>query len=443
MDSISLYEKREALKRLLQSRHFAKAKRVSHFLEFVCEQSFQGNAEKLNEYLIGVEIYERGADFDPQQDAIVRVQAHEIRRKLKEYYLEEGKDDPLRLDFPPGHYVPVFSRAGSIYTDPGEQTAGLPLTPPPPSAMRGTLRRNALVVALTIACGLFAALFIRERYFTERTPPKTAEPLTEGMAWFWAPFLSSAEPLLIVIPNHPLLRAAHDGDSPATLAQSTMIPKEKLPSFRDTIHFRELKGFYFVPSVTDFTAVGEALGLVNFCELFNRVGQKVRVKESRLVDYETVKRGNAILLGGNQAWSGRIFLYPEGFWFHAGVITNKNPRPGELPLYKPEFDPITNSLRKDYALVLMLPNEKRNQRILLIYGIYTQGSLAAIEYVTSEERLAELREVLIGLSSDRKTPPRYFQVLLQTPVENYVPGKASFVSARIIPEEPSTGIRPM
>jgi hypothetical protein len=235
---------------------------------------------------------------------------------------------------------------------------------------------------------------------------------------------------------------AHEGDSPATLAQSTPIPKEKLPEFRDTIHFRELKEFNFVSSVTDFTAVGEALGLLNFYELFNRVGLKVRVKDSRLVDYEMVKRGNTILLGGNQAWSGRIFLYPGGFWFRAGVITNKNPRSGELPVYKPEFDPITNSLRKDYALVLMLANENKNQRILLIYGIYTQGSQAAIEYVTSEERLVELRKALTDLSQDVGKTPRYFQVLLQTTVENYVPGKASLVGARIIPDDLATGTEP-
>jgi len=154
-----------------------------------------------------------------------------------------------------------------------------------------------------------------------------------------------------------------------------------------------------------------------------------------------VKRGNTILLGGSQAWSGRIFLYPEGFWFRAGVIFNKNPRSGELPAYKPEFDPITDSLRKDYALVLMLANENRDQRILLIYGIYTQGSQAAIEYVTSEEHLTQLRTALEALSPGRKTP-KYFQVLLETTVENYVPGKASFVSARIIPDELARGMTP-
>jgi hypothetical protein len=139
-------------------------------------------------------------------------------------------------------------------------------------------------------------------------------------------------------------------------------------------------------------------------------------------------------LGGNQSWSGRIFLNPEGFWFHGGVIYNKQPRPGEQAVYKPEFDSVTNNLVRDYALVLMLPNERREERILLVYGIYTQGSQAAIEYVTNPQRLQELREALLKLSPSDSTPPRYFQVLLQTTVENFVPGKASLVSARIIPD---------
>jgi len=67
MDPISLYKKREALRQLLQSKHFAKTKRASCFLEFGLRETFLGNSEKLNEYLIGVEVYERGSDFDPPQ----------------------------------------------------------------------------------------------------------------------------------------------------------------------------------------------------------------------------------------------------------------------------------------------------------------------------------------------------------------------------------------
>jgi len=430
-DSITLYEKRRELKRILESRHFAKAKKKARFLEFVCEQTFQGAGDKLNEYLIGVEVYERGPDFNAQEDPIVRVQAHEIRRALRSYYEEEGKSSSLRVDLPAGHYVPVFTRAevGEEVRRPGEEQ------PAPVAAPRGGMRQHAVILGLAIACGILGLLLIRERSMLRHATQTQASSISlpEGMEWFWRPFMPPAAPPLIAIPNHPLLRAAHDGDTPQTLARSHLIPKEQLPEFRDTMHFRELKGFYFVPTTTDFTAVGECLGLFNVVELFANVGQRCRLRQSRLVDYEEIKRGNAILLGGNQPWSGRIFLYPEGFWFHNGVIWNKHPRPGEQPVYKPQFDPVTNNLSRDYALVLMLPNERKEERILLIYGIYTQGSQAAIEYVTNAERLQELRKALVALSPDRKSPPDFFQVLLETTVENFVPGKTSLVAVRVIP----------
>lgn len=434
MDPISRYEIRDELRRVLQSKHFAKAKKRSRFLEFVCEQSLLGNADKLNEYLIGVDIYERSEEFDPQVDAIVRVQACEIRKSLKDYYSDEGRQDPWKIDLPAGHYVPVFTRV----REPEATAFAAPSTDERPVTAKPApfLRRHALPLTLALGCAVFAILWMRERAAVRHSPPPqpAAAKIPESAAWMWSAFLPPAQPPLIVIPNHPLLRAAHDGDSPATLAHGHLIPKEKIPEFRDTIHFRELKGFYFVPSTTDFTAVGETLGLLRLFELFASAGQSVTVKPGRLVDFESVKRANAILLGGNQSWSGRIFLYPEGFWFHHGVITNRTPRPGEQPVYKPEFDPVTNSLRRDYALILMLPNENRQQRILLIYGIYTQGSEAAIEYLTSPDRLQELRKQLVALTPDKKSPPRFFQVLLTTTVENYVPGKVSFVSARIVPE---------
>ena len=61
---IPRYEVRDQLNRILLSRHFAKAKKKSRFLEFMCEQALSGKAEGVNEYTIGVDIYERGADLD-------------------------------------------------------------------------------------------------------------------------------------------------------------------------------------------------------------------------------------------------------------------------------------------------------------------------------------------------------------------------------------------
>ncbi|MGB6827147.1 MAG: hypothetical protein WBE41_03815, partial [Terracidiphilus sp.] len=109
-NGFSTYEKREELRRVIQSKLFASSPKKIRFLEFIAEQTFQGNSEKLNEYLIGTEVYDRGADFDQQKDPIVRVQAHEIRRLLKRYYEDEGQGSLIRMELPAGHYVPVFAR---------------------------------------------------------------------------------------------------------------------------------------------------------------------------------------------------------------------------------------------------------------------------------------------------------------------------------------------
>jgi hypothetical protein len=430
LDGFSAYEKREELRRVLQSKHFANSPKKIRFLEFISEQTFQGNSEKLNEYLIGTEVYDRGADFDQQKDPIVRVQAHEIRRLLKKYYEEEGGNGVIRMDLPAGHYVPIFSRMEPAEAEeaapPGHETA--------PASKPTNRIHFAITVALAALCAVLVVLLVRHSGpdAGSAQAPRAAAAMPANLDWFWHPFLPPAGAPLIVIPNHPLLRAAHGGDSPQTWASGHDIPKASLPEFRDTIHFRELKRFVFVPSLTDFTSVGETIGLVDLCEMFFHIGDTCQVQQSRLLNFEEIKDNNVILLGGNQSWSGRIFLNVEGFHFQDGVIINRNPQPGEKPLYKPEFDPVTNELTRDYALVLMLPNERKENRVLLIYGIYTQGSQAAIEFLTSPEKMAQLRAALASLSPDRKTIPQYFQVLLTTTVENAVPGNTSIVAVRTV-----------
>lgn len=426
---IPLFEKREELRRILNSKCFSNSPKKSRFLEFVCEQTFAGNGEKLNEYQIGVDVYERGIDFNPQKDPIVRVQAHEIRRLLKKHYEDEGKNSPIRMDLPTGHYLPTFARRDEPEPAPDEPQ----VSPVAPKRARVQRLPWILTVVFGILCIVLAGLLVRTLADGVARSRAADTRLPESLRWFWQPFLETAGGPLITIPNHPLLRAAHDGDSPQTLASGHEIPKSSLPEFRDTIHFHELKRFIFVPNLSDFTSVGETLGVVNLCGMFFSIGQECRVQQSRLVNLDEIKAENAILLGGNQAWSGRVFLNRQGFEFHSGVIFNHNPRAGEQTEYKPEFDSVTNHLTRDYALVLMLPNETNDKRILLIYGIYTQGSQAAIEYLTNPERMSELQKALAEAAPDHHTIPTYFQLLLTTTVENAVPGKSSLVAVRIIP----------
>ena len=52
--------------------------------------------------MLGTQVFDRGPDFDPTTDAIVRVEIARLRSKLRDYYAEEGRADPLRIDIPKG-----------------------------------------------------------------------------------------------------------------------------------------------------------------------------------------------------------------------------------------------------------------------------------------------------------------------------------------------------
>ena len=189
-DSLTLYEKHNELKRVLESKHFAKAPKKKRFLEFTSGQVFLGEESKLNEYLIGVEVYERGQDFDPQQDPIVRVQAHEIRRALKTYYEEEGKNSLVRVELHPGDYAPVFKRVNPD----SEEPAPPPLQGESPVANikpQPSPWQNTAMVFLGLACATLGFLFVHERYLLRRPAESQtlAATLPESEAWFWRPFL--------------------------------------------------------------------------------------------------------------------------------------------------------------------------------------------------------------------------------------------------------------
>ena len=98
-------EVRAALERILKSRCFQQAGRASEFLRFVVEQTLAGAGQRLKGYTIGVEVFGRPADFDAQSDALVRVEAGRLRRRLVEYYASEGAADAVRIELPRGSYA--------------------------------------------------------------------------------------------------------------------------------------------------------------------------------------------------------------------------------------------------------------------------------------------------------------------------------------------------
>src|SRR6185369_13885298 len=95
--------------RILASPHFVRSAALCRFLRFVVEQSLAGNADELKEYRLGVDVFQRGADFDSRVDPIVRMQAAKLRSRLAEYYNQEGRSDRLVISISKGGYAPSFS----------------------------------------------------------------------------------------------------------------------------------------------------------------------------------------------------------------------------------------------------------------------------------------------------------------------------------------------
>src|SRR5580698_7187132 len=102
-------EKRE-FESLLASGIFDRAPNLSQVLTYVCEKYFEGAAEQIKEYNIAVEALGRPAGFDQKRDSIVRVEAHRLRKRLREYYEAEGSGHTVRIDIPSGQYAPKFVR---------------------------------------------------------------------------------------------------------------------------------------------------------------------------------------------------------------------------------------------------------------------------------------------------------------------------------------------
>jgi TolB-like protein/Tfp pilus assembly protein PilF len=98
----------EQLNRIFVGRAFRQADRLKRFLKFVVDETIAGRGERLKEFVIGVEVFEKDETFDPRNDPIVRVQARRLRAQLARYYREEGHADEVLIELPKGGYAPVF-----------------------------------------------------------------------------------------------------------------------------------------------------------------------------------------------------------------------------------------------------------------------------------------------------------------------------------------------
>jgi hypothetical protein len=125
----------------------SRSPRLSRLLLYLGEKYFLGESDQLHEYNIATEVFGRSkTTFDAGEDAIARVEAHRLRKRLKEYYESEGKDHALQVSIPPGTYVPVFTRR-AMETAPVSSTGSLQepgsIASPPNSSVAGEIGQDS------------------------------------------------------------------------------------------------------------------------------------------------------------------------------------------------------------------------------------------------------------------------------------------------------------
>ncbi len=152
------------LDRIVSSTAFSGSERHRQFLRFVVEQALKGATDKLNEFVLGFEVFNKNESFDPRIDSIVRVEARRLRERLRKYYEEEGRDDPIIITLRPRSFVPAFEDAAAAHAPAGARLrAWLPS------------HKTVVVAAVALLCGAVGmAVFLRSRWGRPPRPPSAS-----------------------------------------------------------------------------------------------------------------------------------------------------------------------------------------------------------------------------------------------------------------------------
>lgn len=111
---------RDELRAVLASEGFRRSPKLSRLLSYVCERYLEGRSDEVTEFSIALDVLNRDNNFDPQQDAVVRVDIYHLRKRLKQYYEGDGRHDEIVIEIPTGRYTPQFLARNEL-TDPASK----------------------------------------------------------------------------------------------------------------------------------------------------------------------------------------------------------------------------------------------------------------------------------------------------------------------------------
>jgi len=397
---------------IIKSHSLRGSESLCKLLQYLAKQALDHPDAPVKEYQIATEVYGRPADFDPQSDSTIRVQAGRLRLKLAEYYAGEGVSDPILVRIPKGSYHLTFE------AKPVNQPQTLPLREAPRTVTVETFPARWRITVAVLAVALCASLVgLGSLLWSHKLPePAIAAPSSARasgpLAVFWRPFTSGAEEPWVIFSNAAFVGRPETGmryynsqhDSQATVYDH-------------------------------YTGVGEVLAIHALDDAFGKLGRQIRVKRGSLFTLDDVKSNNLIFVGspsenlslldipGTQEF---VFQRVASGPRHGDLsIVSKHPKPGESGTYL--ASPSNATLTEDYSVVGLVPGNGAGQYVMILAGTTTFGTQGAVEFVCRQDSVEKLLHAIPGSGADTVKP---FEALVRVKIARGVPVESELVAVR-------------
>ena len=396
-------ERRELVRRIVNSPTFLRSERLGKLLTYVCDLALNGREAEINEQKIGQAVFGRSRDYDSAVDGIVRSQASRLRQRLELYYQQEGADEPIRVAIPRGGYVPVFEKkAGSARPTPNAEST---------EAIRGTLpARRWLPWGLSLVLGLMLVmLWVHDRRRIQSVA--AAQPPTHPL---WSHLFTRNQPTLVVAPDSGLVlfhgMSGKDVDLKGYLDAGYRSEPEILPQIGPEV---SLKDSLLDLANRRYTSIVDLKTILSLKDRAQMLGSQVSVRFARDLRPNDFKTGDVILLGASEAdpwvelYEPRLnFLFRDDY---KGIFTilNRSPERGEPGRWEStRADP----QRRVFGVVAYLPSLAGDGNVLLLEGTGMSGAEAGMDFVLDDAQLLPFLDRI--RRPDGKLP--HFELLLET-----------------------------
>lgn len=417
VDTTPADERSELLLRVASSTVFQKSNRSREFLLYVGRRSLADPSTPIREQEIGVDVFGRSPGYDSSQDTIVRVQGSQLRKKLQQYFAEEGSAESWVIEMPKGSYALSFHE---------RESPEAALEPQPdPSAAKPPLPYLWLMGVALVAC-LAALLFLlvdNRRLRHQAEGGMGPRPQVDRL---WKQVFGNGRQCHLVLADVALLMLQDAMQRQITLQEYQNKTFRQLAE--DRISDPGARATILNVLGRNATTMADAAITRRIGFLFSTSEMPLDIILARDATIAMVSSTNTILLGSRRAnpWVG---IYEDKLNFQTvfneaprrASFLNRNPRPGEQPEYSVQWS------HRGYCRVAFLPSTKGSANVLLISGTDVISTEAGGEFITSEQSVEQLRRSL-GLADDAPVP--HFEVLLETELINNTVSQYRLVAVR-------------